>query len=101
MSNTADWRRRQANYHYSQDDRTLSYKYGQEIKEQVNKFVDDVNAQSLSLGSFNLQKEPWRLLAVREFRNLGLKILEKDNPSTDTTEIVLVKKSLSAHRLNR
>lgn len=101
MSNTASWRRRQDNYHYSQDERTLSYKYSQEIKEQINKFLDDIHTHSLSLGTFDLHKEPWRLLAVREYRNFGIKIIEKDDPKTDKTEIVLVKQSLSSHRLNR
>jgi hypothetical protein len=100
MSNTAAWRRRQDNYHYSQDERTLSYKYGQEIKETVNKFLDDVHVNSLSLGVFDLHKEPWRLLAVREYRNLGLKIIEKDIPDQDKTELIIVKKSLASHRLN-
>jgi hypothetical protein len=83
MSNTDQWQRRLDLHRYSQDDRALSYKYQRELEPIVNAFMDDVKQKTLILGSFDADKEPWRLLAINNFRKFGLKVIEKPVSSAD------------------
>jgi hypothetical protein len=93
MSHTKEWSNRMENYHYSQDDRTLSYKYQRELEGKINKFLSDPKENELQMGSFNLTMEPWRLLAISDFRKFGLQLVEKHNKDNDMlTDIKLVKK---------
>jgi hypothetical protein len=89
MSNTDEWQNRLARHRYSQDDRSLSWKFQKELDPKVNAFLDgDVKEKSLSLGSYDLQREPWRLLAVNEFRKYGLKVVAKEVASVVNQDAV-------------
>lgn len=78
MSNTDQWQKRLERHRYSQDDRMLSYKYQKELEPVVNKFLDESKEKVLVVGVFDLTREPWRRLAINEFRKFGLKVMEKN-----------------------
>ena len=100
MSNMHEMRQRMATHHYSQDDRTLAYKYQKELEPVINKFIDDFKETNFFLGTFNLAKEPWRLVSVGELRKFGLKLLEKPNAANkDLTDLSFTKKKLTKQRL--
>jgi hypothetical protein len=92
MSNTREWSDRLALHRYSQDERALSYKFIREISGRVDAFLDDATTKSLVVGSYDLEKEPWRLAAVGDFRKYNLKLREK--ATAEGTE-------LSLHKSNR
>lgn len=94
MSNTAEWSKRLATHRYSQDERSLSYKFVQELQPTVESFLNSSN-KTLSVGVFNIQQEPWRVLAVLEFRKYGLKMVEK-YISDNEIELILRKQKLSS-----
>ena len=91
----------------------ISYKYQKEIEPKVSAFLDDMKQKVLILGTFNLNKEPWRLLAVAEYRKYNLKIRERkldekpkskveektkvDEKPPSLVELSLVKQKLSCH----
>lgn len=93
MSDTLCWVKRAQKYRYSQDDRTLSWKFRNELEPLINSFLDNVTQQSYAVGTYNLNKEPWRMASIVDYRKYGLKVVEKkiDN---DSTEVTLVKKKL-------
>jgi hypothetical protein len=93
MSNTISWTKRAQNYRYSQDDRTLSWKFRNELEPLVNSFLDNPIQQSYTVGTYNINKEPWRMAAIVDYRKYSLKIIEK-KVDGDNTEITLVKKKL-------
>ncbi len=107
MSNTDSWAKRSESHRYSQDDRAKQWKFEKELATKVEPFIDDAKQNSLVVGKFNLDAEPWRMAAVVSFRKYQLKILEKasketmNNPVTGKpmevtyTEITLVKQKLS------
>lgn len=100
MSASREWTKRQDRYHYSQDDRTLSYKFKKELDPMVDKFIDTPGELSVLIGSFNIAVEPWRLLSVNDFRQLGLKVVERKNEKDPAlTDLFLVKKRMSQQRL--
>jgi hypothetical protein len=94
MSNTTSWFNRiGGGYRYSQDERTLQYKFEKQITPLVNAFLDNPNAQTYDFGTYNLEAEPWRVAAAISFRKYNLKILEKEIDGM--TEITLVKQKMS------
>lgn len=100
MSQTKEWKARLANHHYSQDDRTKAYNYKKELDAKLSKFIDDFSQNTYLVGTFNLEKEPWRLSAINEFRNMGMKIHTKENLNDKTlTDVSLIKKKLTKIRL--
>lgn len=98
--NTVSWLKRAETHRYSQDDRMLSYKFGQELAPKINSFLDDAKSKELVLGTYNLTKEPWKLIAINEFRKFGVKIIEKSIETVDgeIVTITLVKKPMQATR---
>jgi hypothetical protein len=96
MSKTKTWNRRLQNHSYSLDDRNLSYNFSKNLEKDILKFLDNHEAHTMLIGEFNIEKEPWRMLAINDYKKFGVKILEK--PINDKlTEIHLIKKSLSQH----
>ena len=95
MSNTAEWQNRSANYRYSQDDRVLSYKYKKEIEPIVNKFLDSHTSKKLLIGTFDVSSEPWKLLAIADYRKFGLKMRQyvKNKETPNLVSVTLVKSS--------
>ncbi len=91
MSNTDEWAKRLESHRYSLDERNLAYKYEKEITESINKFLDGKDS-AMKLGEFNFVLEPWRLVALNNFRKYGLKILEKRIPSRDNIVEITLKK---------
>lgn len=102
MSNTNSWLNRMEKHRYSQDDRTLSYKYQKEIEPKIDLFLNDFKISQLNLGPFNLNLEPWRLISIIEFRKYGLKITESvDLNDKNLTLITLSKLNLSRTNLGK
>lgn len=100
MSATNSWANRMERYHYSQDDRALGYKFKKELEKKFDDFIADAKVQSLVLGEYNVQKEPWRNMAIVELaRERDLKVIakEKEDP---LLEFTIVKKKLSMQRLH-
>ena len=95
MSGTVEWTKRLATHRYSQDERSLSFKFSQELQPLVDTFLADMSRKTLSVGVFNIQKEPWRVLGVMDFRKYGLKLIEKYH-SDEQTELILRKQKLSS-----
>ena len=93
MSSTHDWIKRSDEYHYSQDDRTLAYKYQQEITPKIDAFLNNVQTQSIEFGPFNLDLEPWRAASIVDFRKYGIRIITKTNEENLVT-FVLVKNKI-------
>ena len=78
MSKTNDWAKRLETHRWSQDDRTLSYKFQLELQPIFEKFYAS-NDKQMTLGPYNLEKEPWRAMALRNVaRSFGAKISNKD-----------------------
>ena len=96
MSNTNEWSKRINSYRYSQDDRSLAYKFSREINDTVNTFLDDPKRRKMLVGTYDTRREPWRLLALAEFRKFGIKIQETipDPLNPNDVQIVLVKTRL-------
>ncbi len=93
---TVKWKRRLADYRYSLDDRTMSHKFSKELEKEILAFLDDNKKTTLLIGTFNIAREPWRMLAINDYKKFGVKLLEK--PINETmTEIHLIKKPLSQH----
>ena len=90
MSNTDCWVKRAQRYRYSQDDRTLAWKFRQEIEPKINTFLDDPQQMAYVCGSFDLTREPWRMAVYLDFRKYGVKIQEKQLGAL--TEVILIKK---------
>ena len=90
MSNTDCWVKRAQRYRYSQDDRTLAWKFRQEIEPKINTFLDDPQQMTYVCGSFDLTREPWRMAVYLDFRKYGVKIQEKQLGAI--TEVILIKK---------
>ncbi len=96
MSNTKEWQDRLAKHRYSQQDSTLAYKFTESLKKEVDKFLDDFMMKTFSCGKYDLKKEPWRLLALAEFRKYGVKVKEVlDLAEPSLTELVLEKEKFS------
>ncbi len=93
MSNTVNWVKRAQTYRYSQDDRTLSWKFRNEIDSAINAFLDNISQQNYTVGIYDLNKEPWRMAAIIDYRKYGVKVVEKKTDNNHT-EITLVKKKL-------
>ncbi len=89
MSNTSSWIERSETHRYSQDDKSLAWKYQKELEPIVDKFLADYTQQRLIIGTFNLEKEPWRMISIIYFRKYQIKIIEKVVPAG--TEITLTK----------
>jgi hypothetical protein len=51
----------------------LAADFGRSIEHLINTFISN-NETKLSIGTFNIEKEPWRILTANSFRRLGLKI---------------------------
>ena len=90
MSNTNCWVKRAQRYRYSQDDRTLAWKFRQEIEPKINAFLDDQRQTTYTCGVFDLTREPWRMAVYLDFRKYGVKIQEKQ--VENLTEVILIKK---------
>lgn len=88
------WRKRLNAYSYSLDDKSQSYRFSKEIEKEIMRFLDDITKTTLCVGSFNIEKEPWRILALNDYRKFGVKILEKPT-ANNTTELHLIKKVLA------
>ncbi len=97
MSNSAEWTKRLDTHRYSQDERALANRFIREIKPRVDEFIDKSKEKSLLIGTYNLDKEPWRYLAVLEFRNHVSVQLKKTE--SGLTEIMILRKTLSRQRL--
>jgi hypothetical protein len=116
MSNTSAWTKRISNYRYSQDERALSWKFKNEINSRVEAFLDDQSAKELIIGTYDIGKEPWRLLAIADYRKYNVKIgtrpvstqstepeQKQDNPlikKSNIVEVILVKQKLSKQFLH-
>jgi hypothetical protein len=94
MSGTSSWATRSENYRYSQDDRAKQWKYEKELTPKVEAFVDDLKQNSLVLGKFNFELDPWRMAAIYGLRKYNVKILEKACEE-GLTEITIVRQKLS------
>jgi hypothetical protein len=71
------WAKRLENYRYSQDDRMLAYKYQQELETKFDSFLANASQKSLLVGTFDVEKEPWRNMAIKETaRKFQLKTAE-------------------------
>lgn len=78
MSKTNDWAKRLETHRWSQDDRTLAYKFQQQLQPMFEKFYAS-NDKQMSLGPYDLENEPWRAMTVRNLaRSFGAKIGEKE-----------------------
>ena len=100
MSTSSEWIDRLNTHHYSKDDRMLSYNFKNEIMPIIDKFMDDFKENTLIIGSYNLSREPWRLLPLYECRKSGFKIIQKENATDKTlTDLKIVKISMSKHLL--
>lgn len=85
MSQTKEWVNRYNNRHWSQDERALSSKFQKEVDTKIDDFLG-ARENSLLLGEFNLDQEPWRVLALNDFKKYNLKIF------ADGNKLYLVKK---------
>ncbi len=99
MSNTGSWAKRAESHRYSQDDRGKQWRFEKELSIRIDPFIDDAKQTSIVVGTYNLELEPWRMAAVISFRKFNLKILEKEIPNTENTEITLVKQKFSRVQL--
>jgi len=102
MSASKEWVSRLESHRYSQDDRGLAQRFQAAQTELVNKFLADHTEQTLVLGSFNLEKEAWRLLTLHYFRGLNVKIIQQQDPDhPELTRIILRKQKLSSVNLGK
>lgn len=101
MSATKGWMDRMDNYHYSQDDRVLGFKFKQELIRKFDEFDADVTQNSIVIGEFNIAKEPWRALAIMELaRERSHKVIAKSKGEESPVIIYTVlKQKLSKQRL--
>jgi hypothetical protein len=93
--NTVEWKKKQQNYRYSQDERQLSYKFMLEIDEKIQKFLDEYEAKTLILGPYNMEKEQWRLKTIQHyFRNF---VTVKEEDATDNLKKLVLGKKKTLH----
>ena len=85
MSHTKEWVDRYANRHWSQDERALSDKFRRQVDALLDNFLASKD-NALLTGEFNLEQEPWRVLALNDFKKFNLKIY------ADGNKLYLVKK---------
>lgn len=93
MSNTVEWQKRQATHRYSQDDRSLAYKFTIQLDKKINVFLEDPASKRFVVGVYDVVKEPWRLLAISSYRKFGLKLRmgAPDKLKPNEKQVVLVK----------
>lgn len=91
MSESKEWNDRLINKRWSQDDRNLSWKFSKEIDNKIDAFLNNNKEKVFVVGEYDLSKEPWRLLAVADFRKYGLKLQQEQS----TTDKKITKLSLS------
>lgn len=102
MACPVEWTKRMARHRYSQDDRMLSWKFQQEIKDRVEAFMDDQKQNLLTIGRYDIKKEPWRMHGIVAWRSkYGLKVIEKRSPDTPLVEFSLKKQKLSRQNTGR
>jgi hypothetical protein len=101
MSATKGWLDRMDNYHYSQDDRVLGFKFKQELIRKFDEFDADVKQNSIVIGEYNIAKEPWRALAIMELaRERSHKVISKPKePESPIYVYTVIKQKLSKQRL--
>jgi len=89
MSNTSEWMNRAEKHRYSQDDRTKQWKYEKELTPQIDAFIEAPQVNTLNLGTFNFNLEPWKLAAIMSFRRFNLKVNFKN--IEEHTEVIIAK----------
>lgn len=87
MSNTAEWANRQRDHRYTYDERRLIANFERELDPIIGLKMINPEIRDFLIGSYDLVKEPWRMIAIMSFRKLGLKFVTKllPNGSTEIT----------------